>query len=896
VAAQRTEGATHLCYSDFVPPSSLLPHDRRKTSQITYSGCVFSDILGASVGSNRPKVIGGLFFFALGVARMSTIEPKVVLPSLEITPIDLRKHVEADKALAVLTMRKADDDAAAFNPARMQPDITGQPGAIGRYNSFKREQQRALEQIGRSPFFAKVEALRTDHDGSENVKLLVTKARDTGGIVCGDGWEVVSWTAPVTAVVLDKPFGSTGKFYVVSRKSRRPVLTTYEIGVSARYEEIVPRLKNASYAFGFGNVILTSEDDLAEMTWAMPDPVEARPAVYEAKPTFGLGDIIVLADQPQRAAMLLPFDQSVVIEGPPGSGKTSIGIMRIACLYDQQWAKLGLEKGKDAPFHDYESMSVLVYNEEMVDYLNSLKQSIGANVYVETTKDFFQRMCRGTKLLSGTQFVDKPTLAALKGRGEVLETFFAAFQQHAAEYRTHEVMALRESLFLIAPDFVSLAVAIEAWHARVARARCSGGSVSEGILLSDSLTQAAEDIRAGASPSRFCLDAAGQLPDTLRNGPSRLSEDRLREGLRSAKKHMEKYVRGVCERAAITKTMFKMPEYAALLDAAAADGILPRDVASGDRLWKKQYRIENPSYSEFDLAVFAWLSAKILLAGSSAEVPWIGAKRERLTHLAVDEAQDLSPCHISTLASLLTSGGTLTLVGDLHQNLNPLAGMRRWEDARVVGLNRCVFGVNYRQTNQLGSFLKELHRGLFDEEPGWSASPKLFGEIARAGTVRCYSDLARAVRHEALRWREHIPNATVAVLYDGRMKRKRMEWLRREIAQQLSGDLTSVDAVAEGSNSSSLRRTDRIIIASVRQTKGLEFDAVIFIETKRAWSKPLAEVDVRVRNGLYVAASRARAGLSLCMAGLPSCVTDIHAQGHCELVDWNNLKEAGDEE
>jgi superfamily I DNA/RNA helicase len=197
-----------------------------------------------------------------------------------------------------------------------------------------------------------------------------------------------------------------------------------------------------------------------------------------------------------------------------------------------------------------------------------------------------------------------------------------------------------------------------------------------------------------------------------------------------------------------------------------------------------------------------------------------------------------------------------------------------------------VFGINYRQTRELGEFLKDLHRGLFGEVPGWAASDKTTGALPRVGTIRSFKDLSRAVAAEARRWRDEIPNATVAVLYDGKMEPKRRQWLRRQLEEALSDTLTTVDAVSPASGETPLRRTDRVVIASVKQTKGLEFDAVVFIETKPRWSRPAIEVDVRARNGLYVAASRARAGLSLCMVNLPSCVEEVLENGRCERAEW----------
>ena len=256
----------------------------------------------------------------------------------------------------------------------------------------------------------------------------------------------------------------------------------------------------------------------------------------------------------------------------------------------------------------------------------------------------------------------------------------------------------------------------------------------------------------------------------------------------------------------------------------------------------------------------------------------------------VDEVQDLSPNHLAILSSQLAPNGTMTLVGDIHQNLNPHAGLRRWEDVPLAGVRRTAFGVNHRQTAQLGAFVGALHAGLYGEACVWEPSTKTVGALPRAGTARSWNALAQAVAEEARFWRETIlgnSGATVAVLYDGRLKPSRLAWLHKKVAAALSDDGTPVEVAMPGSGGEPLRRTDRVVIASVRQTKGLEFDAVVFIEPRPRWSKPEEEIDVRVRNGFYVAASRARAGLSVCMSNLPACMENIIADRLCQSVTWD---------
>src|SRR4051812_43046161 len=95
----------------------------------------------------------------------------------------------------------------------------------------------------------------------------------------------------------------------------------------------------------------------------------------------------------------------------------------------------------------------------------------------------------------------------------------------------------------------------------------------------------------------------------------------------------------------------------------------------------------------------------------------------------------------------------------------------------------------------------------------------------------------------------------------GRVTPGRLAWLRKRVATALQDELIPVEVAERGGGGEALRRTDRVVIASVRQTKGLEFDTVIFIEPKPRWSKPMADIALRIKNGFYVATSRARAGL-----------------------------------
>jgi hypothetical protein len=354
------------------------------------------------------------------------------------------------------------------------------------------------------------------------------------------------------------------------------------------------------------------------------------------------------------------------------------------------------------------------------------------------------------------------------------------------------------------------------------------------------------------------------------------------------------FLKQALDRVEITRRMFDLAEFGGVLEAARVAGVPDKRIDIGLRNWRKQFAGDQPTYSEYDLAMAAWLGSRLMLASPQVGKPWVGAERDRITHMVLDEAQDLSPCHIATFRSMLAPGGTITMVGDLRQNLHPLGGIRKWEEVGITGLQRAAFTVVYRQTREIGTFIQSLQSGLFRDKPTWTPSYQMTGPKPRAGKVRSWRHIAAGVAAEARLWRERTAGATVAVLYDGKVSPKRLRQLRDDVAAALQDQITSVHLIEPRSRGGQLRETDCVIIASVRQTKGLEFDAVVLIEIRPDWARSERDVDVRIRNGLYVAASRARNGLSFCMRQLPRCFNRLAKKKLLEPVKWPLPQRSGE--
>ena len=138
---------------------------------------------------------------------------------------------------------------------------------------------------------------------------------------------------------------------------------------------------------------------------------------------------------------------------------------------------------------------------------------------------------------------------------------------------------------------------------------------------------------------------------------------------------------------------------------------------------------------------------------------------------------------------------------------------------------------------------------------------------------------------ECRRAKELVPGCTVAVLYDKKLPPRQLEELRDALDERLADLLPNVQLVNPRSRGAQLRDTDAIVIASVQQTKGLEFDAVIFVDPQTQWSGEMSELPLRLRNGLYVGASRSRQYLSVLLGVLPQSLRDLSTAGTCEFIE-----------
>ncbi|MDR0965509.1 MAG: ATP-binding domain-containing protein [Myxococcales bacterium] len=229
-----------------------------------------------------------------------------------------------------------------------------------------------------------------------------------------------------------------------------------------------------------------------------------------------------------------------------------------------------------------------------------------------------------------------------------------------------------------------------------------------------------------------------------------------------------------------------------------------------------------------------------------------GLPSEKLSHLVIDEAEDIS------LAELLVMGKTLrersvTLAGDdAQQTFSSFAG---WDDALAAlgakGAARCRLQVSYRCPRPIAELARAVLGPLAPEEPAQAGRDGLpVGRFDFPDEAQANLFIVEALRELA----EREPHASIGVIL------RTPEAARAFHA--LCDEVPHVRLVKDGDFSF----TAGVDITDVSAVKGLEFDYVVVPDA----SAPCYPKTDEARRLLHVAVSRASHQLWIASAGTPS--------------------------
>jgi DNA helicase-2/ATP-dependent DNA helicase PcrA len=226
-------------------------------------------------------------------------------------------------------------------------------------------------------------------------------------------------------------------------------------------------------------------------------------------------------------------------------------------------------------------------------------------------------------------------------------------------------------------------------------------------------------------------------------------------------------------------------------------------------------------------------------------------------HILVDEAQDLSPVELAVLTQTVSGGQSITLAGDVAQRLHMDNGFTGWKDLlEELSLSHVQvepLRISYRSTEQIVQFAEAVLGHLASASPPQTTRAGVPVELFTfAHTGDAVGFLAEALRELCA----DEPQASVAVvarypeqadLFHAGLRQAEIPNLRR-IAEQDFPFKAGVD------------------VTDLRQVKGLEFDYVVLVEVNQS----TYPVDDEARHLLHIGATRAAHQLWLLCAGKPS--------------------------
>ncbi|MGR4882751.1 HelD family protein [Streptomyces sp. LARHCF249] len=372
--------------------------------------------------------------------------------------------------------------------------------------------------------------------------------------------------------------------------------------------------------FGYTGGELTAYEDEH-----LSDPSEAA-AVSKLlqqeieRPRVGpMRDIVATIQPEQDEIVRSGLSGSVCVQGGPGTGKTAVGLHRVAYLlyaHRDRLARTGT--------------LVIGPNRSFLHYIEQVLPALGELEVKQATVD--DLVARDGLEVRGT---DAAETAVVKGDARMAEVLRRALASHVTQ-PAEALMVVRGSRRWRVPAY-EIAEMVEELQER--------------------------DIRYGAArealPRRIAhavlvrMEQAGEAPD-----------DRVQDAVarNAAVKAAVKEIWPPVEPAKLVLRLLSDPDFLALHAA---------DVLTADEqkllLWPKPFRSVKSAQ---------WSAADLVLIDEAADLV---ERTPSLGHVVLDEAQDLSPMQYRAVGRRCTTGSA-TVLGDLAQGTTPWA-TRSWDEA-----------------------------------------------------------------------------------------------------------------------------------------------------------------------------------------------------------------------
>ncbi|RJQ92356.1 HelD family protein [Amycolatopsis panacis] len=360
-------------------------------------------------------------------------------------------------------------------------------------------------------------------------------------------------------------------------------------------------------------------DRSGELSAFEDEPIEGAPATSTAngllvkeieRPRQGpMRDIVATIQPEQMRLVRAPVNETVCIQGAPGTGKTAVGLHRLAYLLFSERERLRKDGG----------VAVIGPNSAFLAYIRTVLPTLGeVEVRQLTIDDLTGPGIEVTK-------VDDPQAARVKGGAAMAEVLRRHLWAQRREPEEEAEIKYRHRIWRLSEQDQAEELA------RVLERGMGYGAGRK--LYAQRLAHAVLRRMECGSGTTATLAELGKTP-----------------GIRRA-------VRGVWPAVDPARLVFELLADPGQLAVAAA-GVLSEVDQRAIVLAPRPRSVRSMRWSSLDLALID-------------EVAGLLGRPARMAHIVLDEAQDLSPMHLRAVARRMAGAGTV--LGDLAQATSPFA-------------------------------------------------------------------------------------------------------------------------------------------------------------------------------------------------------------------------------
>jgi DNA helicase IV len=564
-----------------------------------------------------------------------------------------------------------------------------------------------------------------------------------------------------------------GRRHVTGEAGGEPLVIDWRAGMSRPFYQARPgepmgvRLRRR---FGFSHGQLTAYEDEDLTTAGETVHSDIMESEIERPRTGPMRDIVATIQPEQDSIVRAGLDQSLCVQGAPGTGKTAIGLHRAAYLL--------------YAFRDQLSRSgVLVVgpNDSFLSYIADVLPALGEIDAAQTTVAALVSQANGVAVRG----FDSVPAALVKGDARMAEVLHRAVWSHLGA--------------VTAP----LVVPRGAYQWRV------GAYLTAEVV--EELRQRGVRYEAGRAMLRqrlahqvlLRMEAGGDSPD-----------DRVQDAV-ARSKPVRAYADAVWPALDPIKLIMRLltdPDFL----AAAAQGILSPEE-------QQLIMMNKPPRS---LAAARWSVADVILIDEVADLLQRTPSRG---HVIVDEAQDLSPMMLRAVGRR-ASTGSVTVLGDLAQATTPWATPSWRESLAHLGhpnaaITELVAG--FRVPGAVIDFAARLLPQIAPALRPPHSVRRHRGELDVRPTTRIGNELVEAIRQTMRN------EGTVGVIVaDAAVSGVRRLLEGQQMDYDLLGEdpeIFDARAVAPSSDPEVAPHLKPILVPTAL-TKGLEFDHVVLLE------------------------------------------------------------------